>query len=311
MNRQEAQAQWTAHKAAFEARGVVLPQVTMYTPDEWRADPSLAMDVSAGPLSTDPNSALPAMLTTTIDPEVIRAIFAPLQFAEILGERKYGDWLEETRMFPVVESTGEVSSYGDFNNNGRAGINLNWPQFQSYLFQIFQSYGERELARAGWARINYVSELGISAADLLNRYQNLTYAFGVQGLQNYGITNNPYLSASLTPAIKAAGGTTWFTAGDAPNATPNEVYAAGNAWYAAQVAGNTYMRLPLCTVAPAPCRTQAMTATVYADITKGNKLSQTVLADVYADVPVPLTLMQTLSAIITTLRSLPTASTGS
>jgi outer membrane protein assembly factor BamE (lipoprotein component of BamABCDE complex) len=97
-----------------------------------------------------------------------------------------------------------------------------------------------------------------------------------------------------------------------PNvATANEVYAAGNAWYAAQVAGNTYMRLPLCTVAPAPCRTQAMTATVYADITKGNKLSQTVLADVYADVPVPLTLMQTLSAIITTLRSLPTASTGS
>jgi outer membrane protein assembly factor BamE (lipoprotein component of BamABCDE complex) len=96
-----------------------------------------------------------------------------------------------------------------------------------------------------------------------------------------------------------------------PNvATANEVYTAGNAWYAAQVAGNTYMRLPLCSVAPAPCRTQAMTVTVYADLKKGNTLAQTVLADVNAGTPVSLTLMQSLTAIVTTLQSLPTANTG-
>jgi hypothetical protein len=32
------------------------------------------------------------------------------------------------------------------------------------------------------------------------------------------------LQPSLTPATKAAGGTTWFTTGGSPNATPNEVY---------------------------------------------------------------------------------------
>jgi len=68
-----------------------------------------------------------------------------------------------------------------------------------------------------------VSELNISAADLLNRFQNLSYAFGVAGLQNYGIINNPYLSAYLTPTTKAAGGTAWFN-GTSPNATANEVY---------------------------------------------------------------------------------------
>ncbi len=183
----------------------------------------LAMDAQPT-LSTDPSSAIPAMLTTTIDPDVIRIIFSPLAFGEILGERKVGDWLDETRMFPVVEATGEVSSYGDFNNNGRAGVNLNWPQFQSYLFQTFMRYGERELARAGLAKINYVSEIGMSAADLLNRFQNLTYAFGVSGLQNYGILNNPYLSSFITPALKAWGGTTWFNNG-VPAATANEVYA--------------------------------------------------------------------------------------
>lgn len=222
MNLAEARSQWQTDKPMLEDKGVVLSGVTMYMPDEWKRNFQLAMDAQPV-LSTDPSAAIPALLTTVIDPQVIRVVFTPLQFAKILGERKAGDWLEETRIFPVVEETGEVSSYGDFNNNGRAGVNLNFPNFQSYLFQTFVRYGERELERAGLAKINYVSELGVSAAGLLNRFQNLSYAFGVQGLQNYGIINNPYLSAYLTPATKAAGGTTWFN-GNAPNATANEVY---------------------------------------------------------------------------------------
>jgi hypothetical protein len=229
MNRQEAIAQFAADKAMLLQRGIVLPSsVKMYLPDEYKYDyglamDGLAMDVTAGPLVTDPNAAIPWMLTTTIDPEIIRVIFSPLAFADILGERRAGDWTEDTRMFPIVEQTGEVSSYGDFNNNGRAGVNINWPQFQSYLFQTMVRYGERQIARAGLAKISYVSELGLSAADLLNRFTNLSYAFGLQGLQNYGIINNPFLSAFLTPATKAGGGTAWFT-GNTPNATANEVY---------------------------------------------------------------------------------------
>ncbi len=222
MNVQEARTKWLEDKPVHEARGVYLPGVTMYLPDEWKRDYRMAMDAQPT-LSTDPNSAIPSLLTTVIDPKVIRIVFTPLNFAKILGEQKNGDWLEETRIFPVVEETGEVSSYGDFNNNGRAGVNLNFPNFQAYLFQTFVRYGERELERAGLAKINYVSELEVSAADLLNRYQNLSYAFGISGLQNYGIINNPFLSAYTTPATKAAGGTTWFVGG-APNATANEVY---------------------------------------------------------------------------------------
>jgi hypothetical protein len=222
MNLQEARTKFQEHRPMLEERGVFLPGVTMYMPDEWKKDWRLAMDAQPA-LSTDPSSGIPSLLTTVIDPKVIRVVFTPLNFAKILGEQKNGDWLEETRIFPVIEETGEVSSYGDFNNNGRAGVNLNFPNFQSYLFQTFVRYGERELERAGLAKINYVSELNVSASDLLNRYQNLSYAFGVTGLQNYGIINNPFLSAYLTPATKAAGGTSWFVNG-APNASANEVY---------------------------------------------------------------------------------------
>lgn len=224
MNRQEAISAFMADKPHLEAKGVFLhPSTKMYTPEEWKHNVRLAMDAQPI-LSTDPASAIPAMLTTTIDPEVIRVIFAPLAMGEILGERKAGNWLEETRMFPVVEATGEVSSYDDFSSNGRAGVNLNWPQFQSYLYQVLVNYGERELERAGLAQINYVSELDVSAAYQLNQFANLAYAFGIDGLQNYGVLNFPYLSAFLTPATKTAGGTTWFTDGGQPNATANEVY---------------------------------------------------------------------------------------
>lgn len=224
MNINEARSMWLADKAMHESNGIImLPGVQRYLTDEEKRDYRLGMDAQPT-LATDPSAGIPAFLTTTIDPEVYRILYSPLAFAKILTEKRVGNWLDETRMFPVVEETGEVSSYGDFNNNGRAGINFNFPQFQSYLFQCFVRYGERELERAGLAKINYVSELNAAAADLLNRYQNLTYAFGVAGLQNYGYINNPYLSAALTPSTKAAGGTAWFTAGGSANATPNEVY---------------------------------------------------------------------------------------
>src|ERR1700752_40426 len=198
MNRQEAIQKWRELRPAYEAGGLILHGCTMLVPDEWKHSGSsirqiadqMAMD-AAGKLTTDPNSAIPTMLTTAIDPDIIRVIFAPLQIAKILGgEKKAGDWLEETRIFPIVEETGEVSSYDDFSNNGRAGVNFNYPQFQSYLYQTMVGYGEGEAERAGLMRINYVSELQGAASGLLNRFGNTVYAFGLAGLQNYGLLNN-------------------------------------------------------------------------------------------------------------------------
>lgn len=223
MNVQEARAKFAAEMPWVNERGVYFSGASSYLPDEYRRDHTLAMDAQPG-LTTDPNSAVPAMLTTYIDPSVYEVVFAPTKAAEVLGEQRKGDWLTDTAMFPVVEHTGEVSSYGDFNENGRAGLNTNWPQRQSYLFQTIMSYGERELERAGLARINWVSGITRSATDLLTRFLNLSYLYGIAGLQSYGLTNDPNLPAALTPATKANGGVTWFTAGGSPNATANEVY---------------------------------------------------------------------------------------
>ena len=191
--------------------GIVFPGAMDYLPDEFRADYGLAMD-AAGPLVTVSNSGIPGYLLNYIDPELTRVLTTPMQGAVILGESKKGDWTTLTATFPVVESTGEVSSYGDFNNNGRAGANTNFPQRQSYHYQTMTEWGERELDMAGQAKINWSAELNIASAVVLAKFQDNSYFFGINGLQNYGLLNDPNLSAPIAPGATGTGsGTLWST----------------------------------------------------------------------------------------------------
>ncbi len=227
-NPQEGREIFAAHRAAFQERGVTWASTPLgYMPEGWRRNFEGAMDAATAfqpQLSTDPNAALPAMLTTWIDPEPYRVLFAPNAASEVLGERLMGDWTDDTAMFPIVESVGETSSYGDYSENGVADANFNYPQRQAYPFQSILTYGDREAARVAKMKLNWVAEKQRSVNLLLDKLMNLTWFFGVGGLQNYGLINDPHLPASISPATKSAGGTGWFTAGGAPNATANEVY---------------------------------------------------------------------------------------
>jgi hypothetical protein len=223
MTYEEALQKYAAEKSFFEARGVSLPTtVRAYATDELKAN-YLAFDAQPT-LQTDPNTGIPSWLTTYIDPDIFEILFAPTEGAEIVGEERKGNWTTTTAMFPTVEHTVEVSSYGDFNENGRASVNTNWPQRQAYNFQVMVEYGDLEIERAGLGRVNWISELDGAAADGLNRFMNLSYFYGVAGLENYGLLNDPNLGAPLAPATKAAGGTSWFTQNGTPNATALEVY---------------------------------------------------------------------------------------
>jgi hypothetical protein len=187
----------------------------------------VAMD-AAYPLVTNANAGIPAMLSTYIDPKLIEVLVAPMKAVEVAGgETKKGDWTTATAMFPVIEATGEVTSYGDYANGGSTGANFQFPQRQSYHYQTVTQWGELEMARAGLAKIDWAGRLNMASVLTLNKYQNKTYFFGVSGLQNYGLLNDPALPATLTPVTKAGGGTTWAVA------TANEVIADINKMFAA------------------------------------------------------------------------------
>jgi hypothetical protein len=175
-------------------------------------DAMLAADAQPT-LITTPNAGIPAFLTTWVDPSIIKILLAPNKAADILGEVKKGSWVDQTAMFPIVERTGEVSVYGDWNQNGVAGINTDFPQRQSILYQTMLEYGELQMDRAGLVKISWAAEVKEAGIVALNKYQNFTYFFGQQGLQNYGLLTDPGLSAALTPALKAYGGTKWINNG--------------------------------------------------------------------------------------------------
>lgn len=168
----------------------------------------VAMDAQPE-LVTISNSGIPAFLSTYIDPKVIEILLAPMKAVEIVGEEtKKGDWTLETSMFPVVESTGETSSYGDYSETGVAGANVNWVQRQSYTYQVITQWGERELEKMGLARIDWANRQNIASVLTLNKFQNKSYFFGVDGLANYGLLNDPTLSAPIDPLVYSAE-TTW------------------------------------------------------------------------------------------------------
>jgi hypothetical protein len=167
-------------------------------------------------LVTAANAGILSLFTTYVDPRLIEVQVAPTKAAALYGETKYGDWVTDTAAFPVVERTGLTTAYGDFNEGGVSGYNVNWPQRQSFHYQLFTRWGERELARAAKARIDWANGVNMGAALAMRKFENFSYLFGITGLQNFGGVNDP----QLPPAIAATD--SWFTETD-PSVIYNDV----------------------------------------------------------------------------------------
>jgi hypothetical protein len=183
--------------------GIHLPGVVGYIAAHLAMDYALAMDAQPS-LVTVSNSGIPAFLTNYVDPKFVEVLTTPNKGAKIMGENKKGDWTTETAFFPVIESAGEVSSYGDYANNGEVTANANWPQRQSYHYQTITQWGERELDKMALGKIDWANRLNISSAKIMDKFQNKSYFFGIAGLQNYGLLNDPALTAPIAPSAGAA-----------------------------------------------------------------------------------------------------------
>jgi hypothetical protein len=151
------------------------------------------------------NSGIPSFLTTYVDPKVIEVNVAPMRAAELVGETKKGDWTTLTAAFIQAEPTTRIATYGDYSADGSSDTNINYPQRQSYFFQTWTRWGERQLEMAGAGRIDLASQLNFASSLGLAKFLNSSYLFGIAGLQNYGLTNDPRLIAPTAAAV------TWNT----------------------------------------------------------------------------------------------------
>lgn len=163
----------------------------------------MAMDAQPG-LATSVNAGVLLSAVSIIDPEVVRVIFTPMRAAEIMGgEAQKGSWIDQVAYFPMVEATGQVATYGDYSNNGEVDANEQWNYRQPYTWQAFKRYGEQQLERWGAAGLNYAGELDTAMALTFAKFSNKTYFYGVTGLVNYGLLNDPSLPNTISPLTKA------------------------------------------------------------------------------------------------------------
>lgn len=180
------------------------------------AYPHLKVGMDAQPgLVTSANAGVLLSSVSIIDPEVVRVIFTPMKAAQILGgEAQKGSWTDQIAYFPMAESTGQVASYNDYSSNGGVDVNAQWNYRQPYTYQSFKRYGENQLARWGAAGLNYASELDTALAIKFGKVQNKSYFYGITGLVNYGLLNDPSLITPISPGTKAnvTQGVTWLLA---------------------------------------------------------------------------------------------------
>jgi hypothetical protein len=200
--------------AQLAAKGVVLPHGVR---DISTAASAYAMDAAdlTPHLVGAANSGIPSFLTTYVDPKVIEVLVAPMKAAELIGESKKGDWTTLTAAFIQAEPTTKVATYGDYSSDGDSNANINYPQRQSYFFQTWTRWGERELEMAGAGRVDWASQLNYASALGIAKFLNASYLFGVSGLQNYGLTNDPRLPSPVAATVN------WATA--APEAIYNSL----------------------------------------------------------------------------------------
>ncbi len=222
----EARRLFQAHKPWLKSAGVSWDgyEPQMYLPDEWRRDYMMAYDAQPASITT-PSAGVPWIFTNVVDPEIYHIFFAKNEITAIIPEERRGTWADKTIIFEQIENGGEVSSYDDFGDSGLTTVNADFPMRQQYLFQINKIAGDLEIETAGAARINLIAEKDRSAALIMQKFENLAYAYGVTGLYNYGLLNDPALGALLTPSTKSIGGTAWQNTSTFQFASPNEIYS--------------------------------------------------------------------------------------
>lgn len=200
------------------ANGVAMLDSAVYLEPEWEGDVTVAMDAQPQ-LVTQANYGVPAFLANIVDPQVIDVVMAPLLAAEIAGgEVQKGSWTDLSIMMPMAEPTGNVVAYGDYDNGGSVDANIEWVTRQPFHYQTIKRIGEREQAQWGVASIDMNARKDMAVARTFAEFRNRSYFYGIAGLMNYGLLNDPSLPTAVSPTTKTAGGTTW------PVATASEIY---------------------------------------------------------------------------------------
>ena len=152
----------------------------------------------ATPNFTANNIGMPAGLLSQVSVEVAETILAFRSGDEALGGRKkLLDWEQQEYYLPLVEKTGSVEPYSDYDDSIASGLNLTFGRTGHYVFSTSHTIGEREAMQLASANVgeNYYLEASLEAIAVeLNRVAFSGFVNNNQSFLVYGLLNNPSLN---------------------------------------------------------------------------------------------------------------------
>lgn len=167
-------------------------------------------NLPAADMATIASGGIPAVASQVIYPVLIQQLFAPLNATEFYSERQAATgWSREDELFPHTEEAYEVTGYSDVSRAGSTHVNPNYELRRQARFQIMTTWGDLEQSRYAEGRIPYVAMKQQKAIQGIRRFFNAAYMYGISGMPNYGLLNDPSLLPAIAPVPTSDGKTEW------------------------------------------------------------------------------------------------------
>ena len=152
----------------------------------------------AMPSITPNNIGMPSGILSQVSVEVAETILSYRSGDEALGGRKkILDWEQQEYFLPIVEKTGSVEPYSDYDDSIASGLNITFGRTGHYVFSTSHTIGEREAMQLSNANVgeNYYLEASLEAIAVeLNRVAFNGYVNNNQSFLVYGLLNSPSLN---------------------------------------------------------------------------------------------------------------------
>ena len=163
------------------------------------------MDAQPTAMQTTASITNPVQFLQTFLPGVVRILQAPLKLEETIGFTQAGYWEDAEIVQRIMEWTGFVREYGDYQAKPNASWNLNFAKQNVVRFEIGLEVERLQETRAARGMVSDIDEKQGAAAMIMQQILNNVGYNGYNSGNNltYGFLNNPNLPAYV-PVVNGA-----------------------------------------------------------------------------------------------------------
>lgn len=146
-----------------------------------------------------PSNGVLEYYTTVFNNKLIKQVLKSTPSREMTKDWQMGAFGTTDINVPTLSFAGQAQIYADSSGQGQSSVNYNWINRQAVTLQRTLEYGDLTQARFGMAKIDYVGNMREGVTNLINLNINDINFRGFEGMDIYGLLNDP----SLYPFIVA------------------------------------------------------------------------------------------------------------